>query len=142
MRKIVLYIALVILMTNCKTSKISANTPSSTESYKELVTGKLGNDVLYLTNKTNSHVLCIHETKGTSQQPRNKTSFLVVKIDTNSIVFEDYVENSTVGWASKYEVEVFKIPGMVRKDQSRDDFVTIYNVESGKSYPKKNTEQH
>ncbi len=131
-----------VAVISCSSSKLLVSTPDTNETYKEVVANKLGEDVLYIANKTNAYMLCIKETKGGSLQPRNKIDYLVVKTDTNSIVLEDKIEGGSVSWASKNEIEVFRTPGIVRKDQSRDDFITLYNVETGKSYPKQDKQTH
>lgn len=142
MNKTIVYSLVILLAVSCSSSKISVITPDTAQSYKEVVENKLGKEVLFIKNKPNTYVLCITETKVTVQQPRNKIRYVVVKIDNTSIVVEDSLENGSVNWSSKNELEIFRNPGIVRKDQSRNDFITLYNVESGKSYPKKNTEQH
>jgi hypothetical protein len=142
MNKIIPLIILVISSVSCAAPKISTSTQNSDEPFKELVANKLGEDVLYITNTANSYVLCINEKKGTAQQPRNMILYLVVKLDNNSIVLEDKIEGGNVSWASKNEIEVFRTPGIVRKDQSRADFITLYNVETGKSYTKNNRQTH
>jgi len=140
--KILIFGVLGAVVISCSSSKPSVNTIDTNETYKELVTNKLGEDVLYIANKTNAYMLCIKETEGSSLQPRNRVSYLVVEINTSGIVLEDKIEGGSVSWASKNEIEVFRTPGIVRKDQSRDDFITLYNVETGKSYPKKDKQTH
>ena len=139
MNKNLIYVVLVFFITSCNSHKVA--TSNTEEAYKEVVKERLGEDVLYLLNKPKTYVLCIKEIKGTTLQPRNTVNYIVVKIDNNAVVLENKIEGGSVSWASKNEVEVFRIPGIVRKDQSRADFITLYNVETGKSYPKKKTEQ-
>ncbi len=140
--KILIFIVLGVTVISCGSAKLSASTPDSTETYKKVVVNKLGEGVLYIANKSNSYVLCIKETKGSSLQPRNNINYLVIKLSDNTIALENKVDGGTVNWFSETEIEVYRTPGIMRDDQTRDDFITLYNVETGKSYPKNLKQTH
>lgn len=142
MKKSIIYIFLVLFITSCGASKVSNSAQESDANYKVIATEKLRGEITYTMNEVKSHVLCVSEIKGTPKQPRNTLSYLVIKIKDNSTALENKIEGGTVNWYDNTEIEVYRTPGIMRDDQSRDDFVTLYNVETGKSYPKKNVEQH
>lgn len=143
MRTALIYITLIILLASCGTSKKGSNsTQANEDKYKAIATDKFGEDVTFATNDPKSFVLCTSEVKGTVHQPRNTLSYMMIRLVDNTIVLEDKLDGATVNWYSETEIEVYRTPGIMRDDQTRDDFITLYNVETGKSYPKKNTEQH
>ncbi len=113
-----------------------------TGDYKSVATKKLGEDVNYVLNDSKTYVLCTYEVAGSSQQPRNSLNYLVIKIKDNSIVMENRVDGGTVSWYDDNEIEVYLTPGMVRKDQTADDFKTLYNVVTGESRSRINSEAH
>ncbi len=142
MLKILIFIVLGVTVISCGSAKLSASTPDSTETYKKVVVNKLGEGVLYIANKSNSYMLCIKETKGSSLQPRNNINYLVINLSDNTIVLENRVNGGTVSWYNEKMIQVYLTPGVIRKDQTRDDFITLYNVETGKSYPKNLKQTH
>jgi hypothetical protein len=129
----------MLLFFGC-TSINATKTTGQSSHFKDMAIMKLGENPTYKMNGSKTYVLCIKDVKGTAQQPRNSLSFIVIKLDDNNIALEQKFEGGTVGWYSDHEVEVFRTPGIVQKDQSQDDFTTIYNVVTGKSYPKKGKE--
>lgn len=142
MKKISFLIVLIAFITSCGASKSSNSTQAAESTYQKLATEKLGEDLTFTMNKAETYVLCISDVKGDVHQPRNLLSYMVIKVKDNSIALEDKIDGGNVKWSNDFEIEVFRTPGIMRDDQTRDDFITMYNVESGKSYPKKNTEQH
>ena len=142
MIKSIIYTFLVLFIASCGTSKVGNSTQVEEGAYKEKATEMLGKDVAFSMNDSKSYVLCLNEIKGTPEQPRNTISFVVINMNDNSVALENKIEGGTVKWADNLMIEIFRTPGIMRDDQSRDDFITLYNVETGKSYPKKNVEQH
>lgn len=142
MLKIFIYITLGFLPIACGSSKKSASTLELKDSYKQIVENKLGENVLYINNKSNSHILCINETKGTTLQPRNTINYLVLKKSDNSVILNSSINGGTVSWYNQKMIQVYRTPGIMRDDQTSDNFITLYNVETGKSYPKNQKQTH
>lgn len=136
MKQIIVYSILGLFLISCGT-KVSKSTDDNSSNYEKVAVEKLGANLTYSMNDSKTFVLCMNDVKGTAQQPRNTISFVVIKLSDNSVVLEQKFDGGTVGWYSDTEVEVFRTPGMIRKDQTRDDFTTLYNVSKGTSYPKK-----
>ena len=135
------YLILVLLVVSCGSSKTSQSFQEAEEKYKELATAQLGEDVSYIFNDAKTYVLCTSEVEGTVKQPRNMLSYMVIKISDNTSVLDNKTDGATVKWSSDTEIEVYITPGIMRDDQTNDDYTTIYNVESGKSRKKASTEQ-
>ncbi len=133
---------IIALLASCSSSIKSSSSQGTSENYKSIATKKLGEDVDYFWNDSKTYVLCTHEINGTSQQVRNGVHYLVIKNSDNSIVLENKVQGSSVTWFDDDEIEIYVAPGMIRKDQTADDFKTLYNVETGKSRPKIGSESH
>lgn len=142
MNKLLIIVILGVFNANCGSSIMSNSTQAKTATYKEIAVKKLGQGVAYSINDSKTYVLCVSDLKGTAQQPRNSLSYVVIKLKDNSILLEDKFEGGTVSWSGDAEIEVFRTPGIIREDQTRDDFITFYDVESGNSSKKRNTEQH
>jgi len=142
MKKISIFIVLIVFITSCGASKKSNSTKVADGKYKEIATKKLGEDVSFIMNDSKTYVLCISEVKGTVKQPRNMLSYMVIKLSDNSAVLDNKVDGGTVKWSNDTEIEVYITPGIMRDDQTSDDYTTIYNVESGESRKKASAEQH
>ena len=141
MKKIAIYSFLVILVSSCGTSKVNNSTQEMATNYKDIASEKLGEDISYTMNKANSYALCKSEIIGTPKQPRNNLSYVVINLKDNSIVLEDKIDGGTVNWLNNSEIEVYIIPGIMRNDQTKDDYTTIYNIETGNSRKKSSIEQ-
>lgn len=142
MKKSIIYTFLVLFIASCGASKVGNTAQVGESTYKEKATEILGKDLAFTKNDSKSYVLCVNEIKGTPKQPRNTISFVVINLNNNSVALENKIEGGTVKWSDNLEVEIYRTPGIMRDDQTREDFITLYNVETGKSYPKKNVEQH
>lgn len=127
---------------SCRSTQNANSIKSEGNEYEQLAKNKLGEDVTFISNEDNSFVLCIAETKGTTKQPRNSIKYVVIKTSSNTISFENTVNGGSVKWYNQKMIQVYLTPGIMRKDQTRDDFITLYNVETGKSYPKNQKETH
>jgi len=136
-------VILVFLLPSCGALKTSNLTQVDESKYRRLAMEKLGEeDVTFTINGADTYVLCTSEVKGTVQQPRNNINYLVINLSDNTIVLENRVNGGTVSWYNEKIIQVYLTPGVIRKDQTRDDFITLYNVETGKSYPKNLKQTH
>jgi len=140
--------ALIILIayftaSGCASSKVSSVDTKDVSNYEKLAISTLASEnVTHTMNSNKTYVLSTNEVKGTLEQPRNSLSFVVIKINENKVVLEQKIEGGNVNWLNYTEIEVFRTPGIMRDDQTRDDFITIYNVETGLSYPKNKKMTH
>lgn len=141
MKNTIKYIVLMIALISCG-SRSGSNSSSIAGDYKSIATKKLGEDVEYFFNDEKTYVLCTYEVAGSSQQPRNSIYYLVINVNDNSIVLENRVEGGTVSWYNEKMIQEYVAPGIIRKDQTMDDFITLFNVETGKSYPKNMKQTH
>ena len=123
---------LLLVGAGCKSTKKAAVVEETT-AYMEPA-AKLGDNVKYSFNDGRSFVLA----QSTPDPNGNSLSFsfLVFDMKAEKVVLEQTVESGFVQWLSQEEIEVFFTPGIMRNDQSRDDFTTVYNVVTGKSMPK------
>ena len=129
---------LLVSFMACTSHKVSMSSTETTP-YKTIAQAKLGTGVDYILNEDKDYVLCIKKESTPSGNPQKSVHYLVIDVKNNDIVLQDKQENATVQWRDAKHIEVFHIPGVVRKDQNRNDFVTLYNVETGeKSYPPNN----
>lgn len=128
-------------LASCGSSN-SGNSTQGAQSYKTVAAKALGENVEFTMNDAKAFVLCVKEVKGTPEQPRNSLSYAVVKVADNAIVLENKVDGGTVSWYNEQMIQLYITPGIMRDDQTRDDFITLYNVKTGKSFPKNKMETH
>ncbi|MCB0494992.1 MAG: hypothetical protein KDC79_02560 [Cyclobacteriaceae bacterium] len=141
MRSSLLLFYFVVLLIGCKSNKLSdSSTKLEGNKFEEVATKKLGEGLTYYKNDSKTYVLCVHEVPGTNLQPRNSLSFVVIRLKDDKIVLQQNISGGKVNWFSDREIEVFRTPGIVRPDESRDDYTTLYNVITGASYSKKGKE--
>ena len=123
---------LLMIEAGCKSTE-KATTNQETKAYLEPA-AKLGDGVKYSFNKDRSYVLA-QSTPDINGQ-NTSFSFFVFDMKAEKIVLEQTIDSGFVQWLSDNEIEVFLTPGVMRNDQSRDEFTTVYNVATGASQPK------
>lgn len=126
----------VTLFAACSAPKSAQNSAPDQSTFIEIAEEQLGASAQCLKNNSESMVLCISEEDSHSMQPRKTISFMVIKLDDSSVLYESSVDGGSVKWFDDQRLEIFNTPGYVRQDQSKDDFTTIYDVLSGVSKPK------
>ena len=124
---------------SCASSKNRSGTAQDQDQamYRQLAEEKYQGKIKYKPNPDGFYMLCINDTKGTAQKPQNQLQFFIYDLKNEKLTFELKVGSGYVKWLGNKHVEVFRTPGVMRKDQSRDDFTTVYDVISGKGIPKK-----
>ena len=125
---------------SCNSSKNVASASATQDmknTYLTVAQEKFGEDVEFAENQDSTYVLCVHDHKGTVKQPRNSVQYMIYNLADNKVVHEETVGSGYVKWYSDYQIEIFRTPGIMRDDQTRDDFITIYNVKTGESVSKR-----
>ena len=120
----VLSISLVFILFHCKNAE-----QTQTDGFKVLAVQKLGSDVEYTPNEDNSKMLCYVKKKGVNNSGYG-VSFFVYDIKQKKVIYEDEIDRGTVSWHTEQELALFYTPGIMRNDQTRDDFTYIYNLDS------------
>jgi hypothetical protein len=123
----------LLLLASCQVTQKTKAAAEST-AYKQIAQEKLGDDLKFTPSEDNKFVLC--ETKASSDPDNGAFQFLVFDTEAEKIVMEKKVTQGYVRWVSAKEVEVFSTPGIMREDQTRDDFTVVYDVVTGKATPK------
>lgn len=120
-------------LASCSVAKKTQAVAEST-AYINVAKEKLGDNVKFDFNEDRSYVLCQSEILPRAREKSFR--FLVYKMKDEKVVMEQNVSAGFVQWLSAMEIEVFTTPGVMRNDQSRDDFTQVYHVATGKSTPK------
>lgn len=121
------------LLASCSVTKKTQAVAEST-AYLNVAREKLGDHVKFDFNEDRSYVLCQSEILPRARE--KSFSFLVYSLKDEKVVMEQNVSAGFVQWLSAMEIEVFTTPGVMRNDQSRDDFTQVYDVTTGKATPK------
>lgn len=119
-------------------NKSLPGTKNQQDQYKKIATEKLGEDVKFIPNDLKSYLLCVHDEKKTFKNPDNNLKLLVYDLSGDKIALELNVGPGTVKWIGSYEIEVYFKPGVMRRDETRDNYTTIYNLNTGEKRKKSN----
>ncbi len=127
--------AFITLMTSCSSSQKSqaAHTEPSAQvqekkDYKTLAAEKYESNTEFIESPDNHYVLCLHEEKGSPRYPQNNLSFFVYDLKTKDIVYESNLTNGKVSWYRKGKLAIQRTPGIMREDQTIDDYISIYDL--------------
>lgn len=132
MKKTILLVPILLFMVAC-----SAGRKAAEQAYTSLASEKFEGEVKYVKSPGKKYVLCISDKQPSQSNAQNQLKFFVYDVKANTMTFELNVGNGTVKWASSTELEVFRVPGVMPKDRTRDDFTTIYDAATGQGRPKK-----
>lgn len=86
-------------------------------------------------NESGSYVL-VRQVVDDPQNPGARVSFYVLDSNSNEKMFESSINGGYVKWFDDTRIEFFSPPGMMPSTMSKDDFVTIYDVEKETSVKK------
>ncbi|MCB0504333.1 MAG: hypothetical protein KDC58_02415 [Cyclobacteriaceae bacterium] len=131
------FLVLGVFLLSCGTKVRNSSGKDNQVKYQQVAEKSLGAGIDCTKNNSETYVLCVNEGTGSSEQPRKMLSFMVIRTSDNKVMLEQKVDGGTVNWYSDNEIEVFTIPGIMGRDQTKDDYTLIYNVVSGESSPKK-----
>lgn len=106
------------------------NGKTQTSNYKSVSQEKLSGDIKYVFSPDSSYVLSYVEIEGTAKRPQNNIKYLVHDLKSGEVVYEDALDNGSVGFHSDHELKIVLIPGMMRENQSLDDFTYLYDLKS------------
>ena len=121
---LLMILAFALILVNCKSTKDVAE---SKVDYKTLAVEKLGSKVQYAANEDNSLVLCFKITK-TPNNGGAGVAYFVWGNESNTVVYEEKIPLGTVSWYSATQLAIYKTPGLIKSDESQDNYTNIYDV--------------
>ena len=130
--KSVLILALFSLLIGCKSAEKKQNTGVETTAYQALAQ-KWGEGVKYDFNKDRSYVLAQSEL---SDKTGTSFSYFVFDMKAEKTTLQGTIESGYIKWLTDLEVEIFRTPGKMAPNTTRDDYTEVVNVQTGKSTPK------
>jgi len=134
MRPLIILIFAALFVKGCKHTKQVAYETNSIESNSEsLIDKELG--WRKLPNKTGDYVLYIEIVEENIKVTQLKRTFYI-KNAKGEKIFEDSIYGGYVKWNDDSKIEYFNTPGVIPPNYDKDDFITIFDVNKGISYPK------
>ena len=131
MRTLVALMA-IFLVASCKNSQQASSEPGGEKSMVE-PTVQDGN---WESSRSASDTYTLfYEVKDDVQNPKIRKAFYIVDASGEK-VYENAIYGGYVKWLDATKVEYFSPPGVMPANSSKDDFIMIYDLESGKTYKK------
>lgn len=115
-------------MASCQAPKAVNNGQTEKSQFIKIAENQFGGAAECVKNSSESMVLCINESPSSPQQPRNTVSFMVIKLDDSSTIYESSIDGGSVKWYDDERLEIFNTPGYVKQGQDKEDFTKIYNL--------------
>ncbi len=97
-----------------------------------------GREVTCKPNQSGTYDLC---TSGEVNKVESALVFLIYNKSEQKVVFDASVVAGYVKWISDIEVEYYSAPGIVSTAQSKEDFIWIYNTQTGETIRKSASNQ-
>lgn len=130
-----LSIILIVVLSACQAPK-SVNQPDKQTEFIQIAESQLGASAQCVKNSSETMVLCINESVTSPQQPRNNVTFMVIKLDDSSTIYESSVDGGNVKWFDDERLEIFTVPGYMKQGQTNDDYTKIYDLNTQEMTPK------
>lgn len=58
----------------------------------------------------------------------NSGNYAVISKKTGVVIYQNTLDNTQVTWYSDNEISLFNTPGMMRENDSKDNYTFIYNL--------------
>jgi hypothetical protein len=110
--------ALLLLLLACKAN--TQTNSNNTIDIEKIASTKLGNDLEKQPNSSNTFVL--FSQKANPQSPTRLVRAIVVETATGKIAAEEAFVPGHIKWVTETSLEIFNMPGMIKKDQTMADF--------------------
>ena len=127
----ILIIVFTAFLIACHTSKTDIQ-KSGEQDYKAIAIEKYGPSVEYIFNSPKTHVICLKRNKPNPQIPQHQISFFIYDLEKDEVIFEESSIDAEVEWKNDHQAQIKITPGIVSGDEIPEDFIYIYDVESGK----------
>ena len=127
-----LILALFVMLIGCKSAEKKQNTEAESTAYLELAK-KWGEAVKYDFNKDRTYVLAQSEL---SDKSGTSFSYFVFDMKAEKATLQGTIESGYIKWLTDLEVEIFRTPGKMAPNTTRDDYTEVVNVKTAKSTPK------
>lgn len=115
---------LSFILINCRNTKEASE---SKEGFKTLALEKLGEKAEFKPNEDNSMVLCYKKIES-PKLGAPSVAFFVYDNKSKSVIYEDKIDRGSVSWYDNTKLDLYYTPGIMREDQSRNDFIQVYDL--------------
>lgn len=132
----ILIIVFLAVLVTCHTSKTDIQ-KSGDQDYKAIAIEKYGHNVAYIFNSPKTDVICLKRNKPTPQMPQHQISFFIYDLEKGEVIFEESSVDAEVKWKNDHQAQIKITPGIVSGDETPEDFIYIYDVESRKKIKQK-----
>lgn len=122
----ILYIILFLACTlSCKSQKANS---------LQIIHEKIGEEAVIQYNEGQQFAL-VKQNIESPQANFYSTNYLILEVETNTVLQEGKVRNGYIKWIDNETVEVFENPGVIRESDKKEDFKKYIKVSQLK--PKK-----
>lgn len=111
------------------------NGKTQTSNYQSISEEKLNGNIEHVFSPDSSYVLSYVETKGTPKQPQNNIKYIVQDLKSDQVVYEGSLDNGSVSFYNDHALKIVMIPGMMRENQTLDDFTYVYDLKTKEKQP-------
>lgn len=122
-RSVVLVLLSILLLWACKTTHSKGQNP---DSVNKIAGDKLGTDIESFPNSTEEYILYVQKTNSSS--PTNILKFIVLEVGTGKVATEQSFAPGYVKWITETSIEVFSVPGTIRKNEDLSDYKKTINI--------------
>lgn len=99
-------------------------------SLDKIIKNELGTDDYQVSNNESEEYMLCYTVHTSPQNVMQTIKYIVCDKSNNHIVIRGSIKDGSIGWISKYEVEIVEIPGLAEEGRNADDYKKIINVKS------------
>jgi len=120
------YITLTFLLFFFSQCRSTMDARTNDRNYEKSATAQLGKSFECQPNETNTMMLCL--SISTDIKKFNSGNYAVISKKTGVVIYQNTLDNTQVTWYSDNEISLFNTPGMMRENDSKDNYTFIYNL--------------
>lgn len=103
---------ILLLLCHCKSTQLSAQSPT----LEQVIREKVGGEASTESNKTDTYILA-KEAPDTSGTGSHACKFVVIRKKDHAVMVEGKYSNGYVKWVTDNSIEVLSVPGKVQWNQ-------------------------
>ncbi len=123
---------------NCDIAKNENNLKKLNINIHTVAKKKFNSKYKIIKNASETFAICLSESNRLKAAEINRLKYFIFDLKNSDIIYEDSLSNSNVGWENDSLVTVYRIPGMIKKndDSGYQNRIYSYDVLLGKKLHK------
>ena len=110
----------------CSPKNTGSSSVDAMAAAEKLAQEKIGGEFDCQTNESETYLLC--KSRVDAVNPQGAVIFFIYNLTDQQVVYEDKFPKGSVEWATDSRIKIQETPGLLKKDESLEDYAYMYDV--------------